>query len=169
MSDRYKHLMHLDQRELHNYLTKRGDPPLIRQQIFDCVVAQQQRRANSKRRDAQVIRWWEPIAGELTNEIKVVRAMQQHDRGNEQRQEVLAAYMAVLHKVRGEIQLAKVLSLTPNGLQAWRVENGKPRFPNELSHWVDMVPEKIQERIHAAFDGLPYKARAKRKTPFPRD
>lgn len=169
MTDRYKHLMHLEPRALHTYLEKRGDPLLLRKQIYETVVAQQKRKANSKRRDYQVIKWWEPIAAPLTNEIKVVRAMQQHDRDNEQRQAVLAAYMAVLCKVRGEIQIAKIQALTPKKLQQRREDDGKQPYPNDLTHWADMVPERIKQQIHEAFDALPYKPKAKRKVPFTRD
>lgn len=166
MSDRYQHLMHLKPRELHNYLEKRGDPPLVRKQIYDTVVAQQQRKANTNRKSAQVAKWWEHIAAPLAAEVRVVRSMQQYDRDNEERREVLDAYMLALHKARGWIRAAKALGLTPNGLQEWRVENGKPKFPNDLSHWSDLVPVRVQDAIREAFDALPYKPRAKRKTPF---
>lgn len=169
MSDRYQHLMHLKPKQLHNFLEKRGDPPLVRNQIYETVVAQQARKANSNRRDAQVIRWWAPILAPLTNEIKVVRAMQQHDRFNEQRQEVVGAYMEALKKARGWISAAKTLGLTPQGLQQWRVDNGKKKFPNDLTHWTDLVPAKVQDAIREAFDALPYKPRAKRKVPFMRE
>lgn len=169
MTDRYQHLMHLDPRALHNYLAKRGDPPLVRQAIFDVVTAQQKRRANKSRRNAQLLRWWEPIAAPLTHEIKVVRAMQKHDIDNAQRQEVLSAYMAVLMRVRMEINLAKFHQLTPKGWQSRRVESGKPPYPNGLSNWTDLVPEKVRQQIEQAFDALPYKAKAKRKIPFELD
>lgn len=169
MSDRYQHLMHLKPRELHNFLEKRGDPPFIRKQIYDTVVAQQARKANSNRRGAQVARWWEPIAAPLTNEIKVARSMQEYDRFNEERKEVVAAYLLALQKARGWIRAAKTMGLTPQGLQQWRVENGKKPFPNDLTHWTDLVPTKVKDAIRDAFEALPYKPKAKRKVPFSRD
>ena len=169
MSDRYLHLMHMTPKQLHNHLTERNLPPLMYKEIYDCVTMQQKRRANNKRRDAQIRLSWDRITGPLTNEIKVIRAMLQYDRENEQRMETLNAYMDVMQRVRSFINMHKYLSQTPRKAQDERVESGKPPYPNDLTHWTDMVPEKVRLSITEAFNALPYRPKAKRKTPFMRD
>ena len=169
MSDKYQHLMHMSPKTLHTYLEQRGDPPLIRKQIYATVVEQQKRKANSGRRRSQVAMHWAPLFVPLRNEIKAVRSMQMYNDWDERRQEVLAAYMNALLRARGEIVFAKMQQLTPNGYQQWRVDNGKTKFPNDLTHWADLVPAKVQAAISDAFEDLPYKPRAKRKVPFMRD
>lgn len=169
MTDRYQHLMHLRPKELHNYLEQRGDPPLLRKQIYATVVAQQERKANNGRRSSQVARQWAHIFVPLRNEIKVVRSMQMYNHWDEQRKEVLDAYMAALKMARGLVVFAKDMSLTPNGYQQWRVDNDKKKHPNDLAHWSDLVPARVQAAISDAFEALPYKPKAKRKVPFTRD
>jgi len=168
MSDRYQHLMHMRPKQLQTYLENRGDPPIVRKQIYDTVVAQQERIANNGRRHSQVVKHWAPLFVPLRNEIKAVRSMQMYNSWDEQRQEVLAAYMQALFYARSAIVFAKHCGMTPHKYQEWRVENGKKKCPNDLTHWVDLVPAKVQAAIADAFEDLPYKARAKRKVPFTR-
>jgi hypothetical protein len=161
--------MHMRPKQLQTYLENRGDPPIVRKQIYDTVVAQQERIANNGRRHSQVVKHWAPLFVPLRNEIKAVRSMQAYNPRDVQRQEVLAAYMQALIHARGLIDGAKIHGMTPHKYQEWRVERGKKPFPNDLTHWVDLVPSQVQAAITDAFEDLPYKARAKRKVPFTRD
>lgn len=168
MTDRYKHLMHLTPRQLHNHLVRKDYPDLMRQSIYNTVTEQQQRKANSKRRGAQVALAWEPLFNPLANEIRTVRSMR-HYAGSMQRAEVLYAYHEALLKARRIIHAAKMHELTPSKLQKRRQELGKKPYPNDLTHWTDLVPEKVRVAITEAFNALPYKPKAKRKTPFMRE
>ena len=169
MTDRYQHLMHLAPKQLHNHLVRKGYPDLVRQSIYNTVTEQQQRKANSKRRGAQIALAWEPLFNPLANEIRTVRSMLMYGRGSEERIEVLNAYLQAMLKARGVIYGAKLLGMTPRALQNQRKEEGKPPYPNDLTHWSDLVPEKVRAAITTAFDSLPYKPKAKRKTPFMRE
>ena len=169
MTDRYQHLMHLAPKQLHNHLVRKGYPDLVRQSIYNTVTEQQQRKANSKRRGAQIALAWAPLFNPLANEIRTVRSMLLYGRGGEERIDVLNAYLQALLKARGTIYGAKLLGMTPRALQNKRKEEGKPPYPNDLTHWSDLVPVKVQAAINQAFDSLPYKPKAKRKTPFMRE
>lgn len=169
MTDRYKHLMHLPPKQLHNYLVSKGYPDIVRQSIYNTVTEQQKRKANSKRRGAQVALAWEPLFNPLANEIRTVRSMLMYGRGGEERIEVLRAYLAALLKARGIIWGAKTLGMTPRKLQDDRKAEGRAPYPNDLTHWSDLVPDKVRRAITDAFNALPYKPKAKRKTPFMRE
>lgn len=171
MKDRYRHLMHLDANQLHNYLMKHyaKAQPLVRDEIYKTVRAQQARRANEGRRAGQAVKWWADIMTEAQREKRSVRASLAHDTDNEARHEVFIAYYEVIKRSLDIMKAYKRRGMTPNKAQAERVEMGKEPYPNDLSHWADLIPAHIKEAITQAFDALPYKPKAKRKVPFSRD
>jgi len=171
MKDRYRHLMHLDAKQLHNYLMKHraNMQPLVREEIYNTVRAQQLRRANEGRREAQAVKWWADLMTEAQREKRSIRSSLAHDTDNTQRQEVFIAYYAVVKRALDVMKAYKRRGMTPNKAQAERVELGKEPYPNELTHWSDLVPPHIKEAIHEAFNELPVKPKAKRKVPFTRD
>ena len=171
MKDKYPHLMHLDAKQLHNYLMKRYPKvqPLVREGIYKTVRDQQMRRANNGRREAQVDKWWSPIMTEAQREKLNVRSSLAHDKTNAQRQEVFNAYYTAIKRALEIIKTYKRRHMTPNMAQAERIEAGKAPYPNDLKHWSDLVPEKIRNAITQAFAELPHKPKGKRKTPFARE
>lgn len=171
MKDRYPHLMHLDAKQLHNYLAKRYAKvqPLVREGIYKTVREQQMRRANNGRREAQVDKWWSAIMTEAQREKLSVRSSLAHDKDNAQRQEVFNAYYAVIKRALETIKTYKARKLTPNMAQEERKAQGKQPYPNDLKHWSDLVPEKIRTAITQAFYDLPHKPKGKRKVPFIRE
>jgi hypothetical protein len=163
--------MHLDARQLHNALMEKypNMHPYAREHIYKTIRSQQARRANHGRRKAQVQKWWADIMAEAQREKRSARASLDHDSGDEARYEAFSAYLAVIKRVLADIKGYKSMGLTPKRAQAWRIENNKKPYPNGLTHWTDMVPEKVRLSITEAFNALPYRAKAKRKTPFMRD
>lgn len=162
--------MHLDEKQLHNYLMKHKGhlQPLVREEIFKVVREQQMRRANNGRREAQVNKWWADLMTEAQREKRSVRASLAHDSDNEQRQEVFIAYYAVIKRSLEIMKTYKVRKLTPNMAQDERIAQGKDPYPNDLTHWSDLIPERIRDAITQAFHDLPHKPKAKRKVPFAR-
>lgn len=171
MKDRYRHLMHLDAKQLHNYLMKHYAKvqPLVRENIYKTVRDQQMRRANAGRREAQAVKWWADLMTEAQREKRSIRASLAHDKDNEQRQEVFIAYYTAVKRALDIMKAYKRRGMTPNKAQAEREEMGKDPYPNGLSHWSDLIPAHIKEAICDAFEALPYKPKAKRKVPFTRD
>lgn len=171
MKDRHAHLMHLDAKQLHNYLMEHyaKEPPLVRDSIYKTVRAQQLRRANNGRRTTQVHKWWADMMSEAQREKKSARASLDHNKEDLARQEVYGAYLKTVKTVLDKIKMYKGMKLTPKGVQAKLVKEEKEPYPNNLSHWSDMVPPRVREAITEAFEDLPYKPKAKRKVPFTRD
>ena len=171
MKDSHPHLMHLDARQLHNALMEKypNMHAYAREDIYKKIRSQQARRANNGRRTAQVHKWWADIMAEAQREKRSARASLDHNMSDEDRYALFSAYLEVIKRVLADIKGYKTLGLTPKGVQTWRVENGKKPYPNDLTHWTDMVPEKVRVSITEAFEAQPYKYKAKRKTPFTRD
>ena len=171
MKDRYPHLMHLDANQLHNTLMEKYPKmhPYARENIYKTIRSQQARRANNGRRTAQVHKWWADIMAEAQREKKSARASLDHNMSDEDRYEVFKAYLETIKRALGTIKGYKALGMTPKRAQAWRVEEGYKPYPNNLTHWSDLVPEKVRVAITEAFEALPYRAKAKRKVPFERN
>ena len=171
MKDSHRHLMHVDARNLHNALVEKypNMHPYAREHIYKTIRSQQARRANHGRRKAQVQKWWADIMAEAQREKRSARASLDHNMSDEARYEAFSAYLEVIKRVLADIKGYKSLGMTPKRAQAWRIENNKKPYPNGLTHWTDMVPEKVRLSITEAFNALPYRPKAKRKTPFMRD
>jgi hypothetical protein len=163
--------MHLDAKQLHNYLMKHYSKvqPLVRDDIYKTVRTQQMRRANAGRREAQAVKWWADLMTEAQREKRSVRASLAHDTDNAERQEVFIAYYAAVKRSLDIMKAYKRRGMTPNKAQDERKEMGKPPYPNDLTHWSDLIPTHIKEAITEAFNAMPYKPKAKRKVPFTRD
>lgn len=171
MTDRYRHLMHLDAKQLHNYLMRHYPKaqPLVRETIFKTVRAQQEQRANAGRREAQAVKWWADIMTEAQREKRSVRASLAYDQDDAARQEVFIAYYEVIKRSLDIMKAYKKRGMTPNKAQEERKAMKKPLYPNDLTHWSDLIPPNIKAAITEAFEALPYKHKAKRKVPFERD
>lgn len=171
MTDRYRHLMHLDAKQLHNYLMKHyaKAQPLVREEIYKTVREQQLRRANEGRREAQAVKWWADLMTEAQREKRSVRASLEHDKDNAERREVFIAYYEVVKRALDIMKAYKRRGLTPKKAQEERKAMDKPLYPNDLTHWSDLIPAHIKAAITQAFEALPYKPKAKRKVPFMRE
>lgn len=171
MTDKHRRLMNLDAKQLHNRLVELypNMHPHARNHIYKTVRSQQAQRANQRRRTAQVHKWWADIMVEAQREKRSVRASLDHNMSDEARHEAFKAYYETIKTVLVTIKDFKSLGMTPNKVQAWRIDKNKKPYPNDLTHWSDMVPEKVKDAITEAFNALPYKPKAKRKVPFQRD
>ena len=171
MKDSHPNLMHLDAKQLHNALMEKYPKmhAYAREDIYKKIRSQQARRANNKRRNAQVQKWWADIMTEAQREKKSARSSLDHNMSDEARYEVFRAYLESIKRVLATIKGYKTLGMTPKKAQAWRIENGHTPYPNDLTHWSDLVPEKVRVAITEAFEALPYRAKAKRKVPFERN
>ena len=106
---------------------------------------------------------------EAQREKRSIRSSLAHDTDNAERQEVFIAYYSAIKRALDIMKAYKRRGMTPNKAQAERVEMGKEPYPNDLTHWSDLIPPHIKEAITEAFNAMPYKPKAKRKVPFTRD
>lgn len=171
MKDKFPHLMRMTPTDLHNYLMDRFEGERqanVRQHIYDTVLAQQNRKRNAKRQRHQVMTAWQTILMQAQIERRTVRSALGYDSGDAERTEAFEAYLAVIHKTLDLIRDYKRQGLTPKGVQEKRKKDNQTQYPNDLTHWSDLVPDKVQRAIKDAFASLDYKPKARRKQPFKR-
>ena len=167
---KYMHLMGMSKKELHNYLNgKVHYQPKLRKHYYDTVTAQQEARANAKRRDGQAARYWLPILKPLQAEVKRARAAIAHKTTTPtpERYEALTAYYNALHKLAARMTNAMGQGMTPHKLMDALKDKGRV-VPNKGEHWVDWIPHKTRETIDKLFDGVPHRPNARSKKPFER-
>jgi hypothetical protein len=165
---KYAHLMHLSKKELHNYLYEKSHyQPELRKWIYETVTAQQEERANAKRRDGQAARFWLPILKPLQAEVKRVRAAIAHKTTmpTPERDAALLAYYEAIHKLAGRMTNALAQGMTPHKLMDALREKGRD-VPNKGEHWVDWIPHKTRQAIEMLFEAVPHRPNTRTKKPF---
>jgi hypothetical protein len=154
--------MKLTENELLNRLQKRKMHPHAMQEIMRVVAEQKEPLVKSRPKAYQHTRMWEELMTPLKYELKTAKGLLKYH-ASEERRIALEAYVACLDK-----ELSK-MTLQQRGQQFTPYEIAKAAMrPNKGIHWVDWVSPSKKLAISALFEAIPYKLKAKKKTPFER-
>lgn len=156
MGYRFVKYMKLSANALHHALEARNLPPDTVKEIKRIVDEQKQIKRKNDAHNRQMELHWGELTAPLMHERKTVKSIMRY-KGSPERAEALEAYYAVLDKLVDKLYLLrKDKDKTPAQL-----------YP-ERTHWSDYVPQRIRDEVCVLFDAIPYKAKAKVKTPFAR-
>lgn len=175
MQPRYPRFMRMGEARIIETLQREGMPmPSIRDVVTAVQEDQTAKRSETARQNQHAAQWMS-LTMPLNAEIRRTQgSLAYKGDTSDERVEALNAYLLVLMKVKA--MLGKIANppdddeqdkQTP--AQAVKARLGTPKeIPNDGLHWSDWVPEHVKERITLMFEGIPYKPRAKVKTPFER-
>lgn len=159
---RYRHYMKLTENELLNRLQKRKMHNDAMQEIMRVVADQKELLLSQRTKNYQHTRMWEELMTPLKYELKLVRGLLKYP-ASEERRVALGAYADCLDKELGKMALQqRVRDFTP-----YEIAKAANR-PNNGIHWADWVSPSKKVAIAKLFEAIPYKLKAKKKTPFER-
>ena len=153
MRNRYREFDGMSARDIQWRLRGQQMPePLIDKMIAE-IQAQRKAAGDASRLKTVHTKAWRELFAVFQHERKIVRSMVRYKTSTPapERDEVVAAYFAVLNKLHER-------------LVALRYRGGMP----EHSHWTDYVPQNIKDAIADASLGIPPRHKAKYKEPFQR-
>jgi hypothetical protein len=156
MGYRFTKYMKLSANALHTALKDRNLPPDRVREIKQIVDEQKalKRKASAHKRQMDLV--WGELLEPLMHERKTVKSIMRY-KGSPERAEALEGYFEVLDKLVERLYMMR---------------RDKDKTPAQLypdrTHWSDYVPQHIKDEVHSLFDAIPYKAKAKVKTPFAR-
>ena len=156
MGYRYTKYMRMGANQLHNELEARNLPPDAVKEIKRIVTEQKTHKRSQGAHNKQMGLQWGEFTAPLMHERKTVKSIMRY-KGSPERAEALEAYYAVLDKLHDKLYLMR---------------REKDKTPAQLhpdrTHWSDYVPQRIKDEVCDMFNAIPYKAKAKVKTPFAR-
>jgi hypothetical protein len=156
MGYRYTKYMKLSANALHNALVERGLSPPEMQEIKDIVAEQKEHKRSRGAHKKQMDLLWGELVAPLKHERKTVKSIMRY-KGSPERAEALETYLLVLDKLIERMYL----------MQREKDKTPAQLYP-ERTHWSDYVPQRIRDEVCDMFAAIPYKAKAKVKTPFAR-
>ncbi len=163
---KYAHFATLTANELHKVLTEKGKRPIERDQIMAEVAAYKEQQRTDKIRKAKHDSMWRELIEPLSNEMRTVYNMGRYAKQGypiKARLHAIEAYSEVLSKLNRKLRAQwATYNKTPTQIAK---EKG---LPNNGSHWIDWVPDKIKTAIAEMFNEIPHGFKAKSKTPFER-
>jgi hypothetical protein len=142
--------------QLHNELQARGMSPPEVQEIKRIVAEQKAHKRSQGTHKRQMDLLWGEFTAPLIHERKTVKSIMRY-KGAPERAEALEAYLMVLDKLNDRLYMM-------------RRDNDKTpaQLHPDRTHWSDYVPQRIKDEVCDMFNAIPYKAKAKVKTPFAR-
>jgi uncharacterized protein (DUF2267 family) len=156
MGYRFVKYMKLSANALHHALVERNLPPDTVQEIKRIVDEQKAHKRKEAAHKRQMDLQWGELLAPLLHERKTVKSIMRY-KGSPERAEALEAYYAVLDTLHDRLYLMR---------------REKDKTPAQLhpdrTHWSDYVPQRIRDEVCDTFAAIPYKAKAKVKTPFAR-
>lgn len=165
MDSLFTHLVSLKPKQLQNYLAENVHSQVRRNHLRAEIKEYKERIRVDRLSKHHHNKLW----GALLRDLKYERSNASVGRAYKakqptpERDAAFDAYIKVLDKLRTLLEdNYKQTGQTPSELAA---EKG---VPNNGSHWTDWVPETVKIKTQMLFDGIPYQAKAKRKTPFER-
>lgn len=156
MGYRYTKYMRMGANQLHNELQARGMSPPEVQEIKSIVAEQKAHKRSQGAHKKQMDLQWGEFTAPLMHERKTVKSIMRY-KGSPERAEALEAYLMVLDSLIARLYLM-------------RRDNDKTpaQLHPDRTHWSDYVPQRIKDEVCDMFNAIPYKAKAKVKTPFAR-
>ena len=156
MGYRYVKYMKLSANELHNTLVSKGLSAPEMESIKRIVDEQKEHKRKEGAHKRQMDLHWDEFLAPLIHERKTVRSIMRY-KGSTERADALEGYLLVLNSVYDKLYLLR------------KEKNQTPmQIHPERTHWSDYVPQRIRDAVCDAFAAIPYKAKAKTKTPFAR-
>jgi len=165
MDYHFTHLVSLKPKQLQNYLVEHIPSQVHRNRLRAEIKEYKEQLRAERISKHQHNKLW----GALLRDLKYERSNATVGRAYKakqptpERDTAFDAYIKVLDRLLTLLQdNYRQTGQTPSELA--REKN----VPNNGSHWTDWVPETVKIKTQTLFDGIPYQAKAKRKTPFAR-
>ncbi len=153
MRNQYREFEGMSTRDIQWRLRNRGLPEPLIDKMIEGISTERKEKGNASRAKRVHTKAWRELFAVLQHERKIVRSMVRYKTATPapERDDLVDAYFAVLNKLHDK-------------LVALRYRGGMP----EHSHWVDYVPQRIQDALIDAAAIIPPRHKAKLKEPFQR-
>ena len=173
MSFLYPSYMRMSAKALRRHLIKRKTPDVLREQIEEvCAQQREQRRVQRITQTLRAQAWGELLAP-LREELRTARASQRYHLSAPPTPETLQCRAAFSTYITQMEKLMKNLTRMQNkegdDYASPLTLARKAQLPNDGEHWSDWVKPESRVQVEELFASIPYRFKAKRKAPYPRE
>lgn len=165
----YPSYMRMSAKALHKYLIKRKTPDVMREQIEEVCYRQREQRRKQRIKETIRAQAWGDLIEPLREELRTSKASHRYHlkNGDEPSGTAFAAYIMQMERLLKN--LTRLQTKTDDRGYASPLSLARQaKLPNDGEHWSDWLSDEKKQAIHALFDAVPYKHKAKRKQPYPR-